>query len=708
MRRVTRRKDLRPSILGSSVAIAYRADLTRYLESDTVEMRPPQPPSLLLEAEEVRKALLQQFDGACAYCETPISFERANVDHFRPFEGADRGEGRIDFRHYCWLALEWDNLYLACDACQRAKRNFFPIRGKSRASAPLAELVRSEQPLLLDPCRDHPPQHLALEGGFLVGTSDAGRTTIEILQLNRPELAGARAQTLERLRSLLRDSWVMPPLWVTERVSDMFDDGPFRGLLYIALLQDLPSGSPLVAWRATPPSTGRAARLAEVTHPRLSGGGVPAKPHQLLDTSDRRYVRQVTIENFKGVQRAVVDFPHRGRAGSKSPGSLVILGENAAGKTSILQATALGAMGPGCALEAGVAPGECLRDDAQYGRVEVRFWDTEETNVVEFMRGSDTFGGHRQVETTVLGYGAYRLPARRQLGPAKRSGFRVGSLFSERELVNGPFGLELQFQGAMRQQRVEDATRALNALLVGSTRARLSRKGILIEEAGRTQRLANLSSGFKSVVTIATDVMDVMYEVWGGISSAQALVVIDEIDAHLHPAWRLRIVDALRTTFPLSQFMLSTHDPLVLRGLERQEIYLLERAAGGALHLSKPRASDTRGLTVDQILTSDLFGLESTLDPDTTRNLNEYYRLLAIPDPHPDEVKRREELARRLPLTRPIGTTRRERLLYAVIEKYLKRTFTLRHADVWDPQVVDELIGEFEDAQREMDTDDPA
>ncbi len=706
MRHIRRRKDLRPPILDSKAAAAYRSTITRYLKSGTVEVRPPEAPRFLIETEDLLKALFQQFESACAYCETPVDATTGNIDHFRPLQGADRGDGRIDYRHYCWTALEWENLYLSCNACLRAKRNFFPIRGTSRVSAPLTELARTEQALLLDPCRDHPARHFAVLGDVLVGTSDAGRATIEILALNRPELVEARLRTLERLRSIFRHQGVMPSSWSVERVSDMFVDGPFRGSLYIALLQHLPPENALRAWQTAPPSAWRVAKLAEVSRPDLGDAGVPAQPRRQFDTSDRRYVRQVTIQNFRGVRHAVVDFPQRGKAANKAPGSLVLLGENAAGKTSILQATTLGALGARRAHEAGLTPRECLRDGADFGRIEVKFWDTDEKNIVEFARGDDAFGGRTQIETTVLAYGAYRLPARRQLGLSKRGQFRVHSLFSERGLVNGPFGLERQFQGPLRRDRTEDATRALNALLVGSTQAQISPDGIVIEEAGRPQRLVNLSSGVKSVVSIATDVMDVMYETWGGITSAQALIVVDEIDAHLHPTWRLKIVDALRAAFPLSQLVLSTHDPLVLRGLERQEISILEQPTDGVLRLRQPRTPDTRGLTVDQILTSDLFGLESTLAPETARDLNEYYRLLAMQLPSGDEATRREELARRLPLSRPIGTTRRERLLYAVINRYLERTAVPARADVWDTQAVEELVDEFEEVQRAADADD--
>ncbi|MBK7436994.1 MAG: AAA family ATPase [Saprospiraceae bacterium] len=52
-------------------------------------------------------------------------------------------------------------------------------------------------------------------------------------------------------------------------------------------------------------------------------------------------------------------------------------------------------------------------------------------------------------------------------------------------------------------------------------------------------------------------------------------ILIDEIDLHLHPSWQVKIVKALKTTFPNVQFIVTTHSPLVLSSVKRGEIIAL-------------------------------------------------------------------------------------------------------------------------------------
>ena len=56
-----------------------------------------------------------------------------------------------------------------------------------------------------------------------------------------------------------------------------------------------------------------------------------------------------------------------------------------------------------------------------------------------------------------------------------------------------------------------------------------------------------------------------------------ALVLIDEIDAHMHPSWQRSLVDTLKELFPNVQFIATTHSPLIVAGLEKSEIYTIRR-----------------------------------------------------------------------------------------------------------------------------------
>ena len=80
---------------------------------------------------------------------------------------------------------------------------------------------------------------------------------------------------------------------------------------------------------------------------------------------------------------------------------------------------------------------------------------------------------------------------------------------------------------------------------------------------------------------------------------SQAVVLIDEIDLHLHPAWQRRITDALTDTFPNTQFIVSTHSPQILGHLDPACIWLLQRGKSGVT-VTHPESSF--GQTTNRIL----------------------------------------------------------------------------------------------------------
>lgn len=715
MKYVDRRRVSPPRILTGSEAQAYRTSIAAYLSAGSLDYRPPEPPRQIYYDREVREKLHALFEGACAYCETPLTpVSELNIDHYRPISGAVTrmgarpGRSPPDPRRYVWLALDWENLFPACHACLRGKRNFFPVSRKP-ADGPEDDLAR-EYPVLLNPCLDHPAEHLALvEGGVLKGRDSRGATTIELLALNRVELVEQRGMLL-RQAGLDRRAQ-LDPMAVRAAVPAMLRPGqPFRGAIAMALLDALPPNHPFQAWRRRELSHDDIGRAIAAIHPDGPQQPMAEARPELIEASEQRYLRQIEIENFKGIRHLVLDFPEAGKKGGKAAGSLAILGDNGIGKTSILQATALAAMGVNRARKDVLKPSDCLSHDAEEGRIVLRFRDTDRTNLIQFDRSSDRFKGNAAFAMTVLGYGAYRLPAH---GPTRRirrgTDARVHSLFDERALVNGPYGIEYDLRRLgpeERLQRGHNVARALNALFDGLADARTGESGeVGIWQQGRIAPMAQLSSGFKSILSLATDVMDVMYKRWGGLESAQALILVDEVDAHLHPAWRLRVIEDLRRAFPLSQMLVTSHDPLVLRGLAAGEVRLLHRGDGGELRALKPAVPSFDGLTIDQMLTSDLFGLRSTYGNEIAAASAEYYALLAKASPSADDELRMAELREQVDLYGVSGRTRRERLLYAVIDRQLAKLEAKRQqpGDAWDTELVDQLLAEFEIAEAAED-----
>jgi predicted ATP-binding protein involved in virulence len=134
----------------------------------------------------------------------------------------------------------------------------------------------------------------------------------------------------------------------------------------------------------------------------------------------------------------------------------------------------------------------------------------------------------------------------------------------------------------------------------------------------------------------------------------------------------MRIVTALRTAFPNIQFIASTHDPLLLRGLRNHETALITRVDGvGAV--VNTQLPPIEGMQVDEILTSSVFGLDSTIDPETEALFDEYYYLISHPQTDTDRA-RIAELRERLADRESLGRNARENLMLEAAQKFLKET----------------------------------
>jgi len=92
-------------------------------------------------------------------------------------------------------------------------------------------------------------------------------------------------------------------------------------------------------------------------------------------------------------------------------------------------------------------------------------------------------------------------------------------------------------------------------------------------------KITELSDGEKSLLIIVCDVARRLAIANPSLSNpreGEGIVLIDEIDAHLHPQWQREILPALQTTFPQCQFITTTHSPQVLSNLRRESIFILE------------------------------------------------------------------------------------------------------------------------------------
>lgn len=126
----------------------------------------------------------------------------------------------------------------------------------------------------------------------------------------------------------------------------------------------------------------------------------------------------------------------------------------------------------------------------------------------------------------------------------------------------------------------------------------------------------------------------------------EALFLLDEPDTHLNPAWCLDYLDNLRTYGaepPNSQIIMTTHSPLTFAGMDKNEVVVMERNVEGRIFAEHP-TSAPKGMGFAAILTSDFFGLRSTLDKDTLKKIDTKRELALKPDKTDDDRKELERL----------------------------------------------------------------
>ena len=173
---------------------------------------------------------------------------------------------------------------------------------------------------------------------------------------------------------------------------------------------------------------------------------------------------------------------------------------------------------------------------------------------------------------------------------------------------------------------------------------------VLVQTEDGIVPMESISQGSGSLLSWIGLVLQRLYELYADDPDPTiryALILIDEIDAHLHPAWQQTLVPHLRTVFPNAQFVATTHSPLIVTTLARDHLRLLRREEGHRVVIEIPSA-DIQGLGADQILTSALFQLRDTRSPEMMQRIDEYAALLGVTQRTIEEQARLLELEKQL------------------------------------------------------------
>lgn len=154
---------------------------------------------------------------------------------------------------------------------------------------------------------------------------------------------------------------------------------------------------------------------------------------------------------------------------------------------------------------------------------------------------------------------------------------------------------------------------------------------------------SDMSDGYRAALALLADILRHLINAYGieGLSKKDAdgklqivkggVVMIDEIDAHLHPEWQREIGFWLKQHFPNIQFLVTTHSPIICQAADENGLFVLPEPGGD----EKPRALTTDEYNTvitsrpDTILLTAAFGLQNTRSPRAVQGRAEYAKLMA-------------------------------------------------------------------------------
>ena len=174
-------------------------------------------------------------------------------------------------------------------------------------------------------------------------------------------------------------------------------------------------------------------------------------------------------------------------------------------------------------------------------------------------------------------------------------------------------------------------------------------------------KLTDLSLGYKTTIAWLIDFATKM--IYYNDKSTNpfeqpAILILDEIDLHMHPAWQREIIENLTTLFPKTQFIATAHSPLIAQAALDSNLILLRREGDQVTVENTPEV--IKSWRIDQILTSDLFGLKGSRSKEIDAKIIRRRKLLIhkgeLTDLENDELNRLNQDIYQM----PIGETKAE------------------------------------------------
>jgi predicted ATPase len=364
------------------------------------------------------------------------------------------------------------------------------------------------------------------------------------------------------------------------------------------------------------------------------------------------FLKSLKLRNIRCFSEASVDFDLEGGRNRKWT---ILLGENGTGKSTVLKSVALALLGSEALTEHLADPSEWIKGGCDQGSIKLEFETSEglaRSVELDFQRGETTLNflkrnaaalepldsalTHATRNYLTIAYGASRRlnstvspssPTTIYRNPRARS---MASLFDRQAELNSIEGWAMQLDYRSDGAAIGVITKSLSDFLPEMEFSRIDKEknALLFHTIDGEISLRQLSDGFQNVAAWVGDLLFQVTEIFKDFKEplkARALLIIDEVDLHLHPKWQRQLQKFLNDKMPNMQLLVTTHS-----------VVTAQQAEPGALHYCVRRGKDVvveqfsgdpRTMLLNQLLATEAFGNASDESVRTENEKNRYREL---------------------------------------------------------------------------------
>lgn len=341
-------------------------------------------------------------------------------------------------------------------------------------------------------------------------------------------------------------------------------------------------------------------------------------------------IEKMTIDNINGIKHLDLTF---------NEGLNLICGENGVGKTTILKSIAYQFL-----------YGQDSFIKKHYGSEKgtVKIWIEGNTNsigyeVLDFVPGDiGRYDHDKKKSDNILYFSSKRSIAYNKIDALPPSGTKEKEAhYSAQSLKNGVkndikgwFISRLLFsklEEALSKTQIEnlDLTKKVFYLLDNNLNVKTAKPDyeIVLQQKNNEIYFEMLSDGYKSCIFILLGIIKEIEYRFPNINAIDfdGIIMIDEIDIHLHPQWQAKLVKVLKETFPNAQIIATTHSPSVLQNATAEEIISLYKDENDDVHIKELHLGEygLQGWTLEEIM-KDVMGMESTTSDLYAQTIKEF------------------------------------------------------------------------------------